>query len=249
MATRMLNEYSQLKIKQWENGGDGSPKLEAYRDSGGVWTIGTGHTGKVNGKPVTRGMIISKATAEELFLDDIQWACDAISSLIKVDLNDNQYGALVSWCLNIGRTQAANSTLVKKLNLGQYDAVPHELMKWVKDRDPKTGKLVTVKGLVNRRAAECGLWAKEDFVTSAVSETSPANVQAAVPAPAARDVAAHVATGGLGAVAVGWKPISDLVDALTSQQAELSSGDFVRIAVAGLIVAGTLYVAWRKYKE
>lgn len=247
MATvRKLNQASEQLIKQWENGGDGSPKLTAYLDSGGVWTIGTGHTGKVGGKPIRKGMKISEAVADDLFQVDIAWACKCISENVKVSLTDNQFGALVAWALNVGSENVRHSSLIKKLNAGHYNAVPTELMKWVKDRDPKTGKMVTVKGLVNRRAAEVGLWSKGSFVKSAIS--TPKTVSTTTPVPATRDVTAHVATGGLGAITIGAQPASDMISAVSDQQYELSSGDWIRIAIATIIILGTAYVVYRKFK-
>jgi len=59
------------------------------------------------------------------------------------------------------------STLLRKLNAGDYNAVPVELMKWINSGGRK------VQGLVNRRAAEGGLWAKGEFVSSAYVEAAP----------------------------------------------------------------------------
>jgi lysozyme len=54
------------------------------------------------------------------------------------------------------------STLLKRLNLGDYHCVPSELAKWVKASDPKTGKKVALLGLMRRRAAEGTLWLKTE---------------------------------------------------------------------------------------
>lgn len=243
---RKLNALSEKKIKQWENGGNGAPKLTAYRDSGGVWTIGTGHTGTVDGVRIGKGMKITAAKAQELFEHDIAWAIRAVERLIKVKLNDNQFGALVSFTLNLGEGALEKSTLRKKLNRGDYASVPHELMKWVKDQDPKTKKLVTVQGLVNRRAAECGLWATDSYVSSAVSSSAPSEVQPVKTSSHTRDVVTTSVVGGLGTVSLGVKPISDIVETIQTQQDALSGGSIAAMIVAGIIVAGTIYVIVRK---
>ena len=54
------------------------------------------------------------------------------------------------------------STLLKKLNRGDYDTVPTELGRWVKASDPATGRKRTLAGLVRRRAAEGELWLADD---------------------------------------------------------------------------------------
>lgn len=244
---RQLNKESRDLIKRWENGPDMKPKLTAYLDSGGVWTIGTGHTGKVDGVPVRKGMKITLEKAEELLDADTTIARKAVERLVKVAINDYQFGALTSWILNVGEGNAAKSTLIRKLNAGNYDAVPAELMKWVKDQDPKTGKLVTVKGLVNRRAAEAGLWARTSHVNSVINK--PQKVATVAPSVATRDAATQVATGGFGAFAVGAEPVRAAVQTLGDQQSELSSGDWFRIAIALLIVAGTIYMIVRKIRS
>ncbi|KQU96006.1 hypothetical protein ASD02_17270 [Ensifer sp. Root1252] len=75
---------------------------------------------------------------------------ERVARLVKVPLTGNQHAVLVSSDFNTG--SLGKSTLLKKLDKGDHDAVPAEQMKWV-------------KGLVNRRAAEAGLWAKGEFVS------------------------------------------------------------------------------------
>src|SRR5690606_433369 len=85
-----------------------------------------------------------------------------VERLVKVPLTDNQFAALVSFDFNTGKLHS--STLLKKLNKGDYDAVPAELMKWVNVWI--NGKFKKSQGLVNRRSAEVGLWVKGEFVSS-----------------------------------------------------------------------------------
>lgn len=125
----------------------------AYLCPAGVWTIGYGHT-----KTAKQGMKIDQTQAEALLAKDLEYFQNRVAMLVKVPLTDNQYAALVSFEFNTGAL--AKSTLLKKLNAGDYNSVPHEMMKWVKATDPKTKKKVTLSGLVNRRAAEVGLWSQ-----------------------------------------------------------------------------------------
>lgn len=152
---RRLNKLSLDKIKQWEG-----LRLEAYQDQAGVWTIGYGHTGE----DVYQGLVITKAEADKLLKQDLQWAQTAVDQNVKVELTDNQYGALVSFVFNVGATAFKNSTLLRKLNAGNYEAVPQELARW--NKITVNGKKVPNRGLSNRRAAEAGLWATGEFVAS-----------------------------------------------------------------------------------
>lgn len=145
-------------VKRWEG-----LVLEAYPDPGSrngePWTIGYGHTSD-DFMRVYKGLKITPAEAEAALAHDLGEVADAIDGLVKVPLTGNQRGALVSFVFNVGVGAFRKSTLLKKMNAGDYNAVPGELAKWVKN----DGK--TMQGLVNRRAAEAGLWAKGDFVAS-----------------------------------------------------------------------------------
>ena len=153
--TRQISPHGLAKLKQWEG-----LKTKAYKDSGGVWTIGYGHTATA-GEPKPRaGMVITAAEAERILLKDLTQYEAAVENNVKVELNDNQFAALVSFVYNIPLASFKKSTLLKKLNAGNYDAVPTELMKWVKAGGKK------IQGLVNRRRAEGYLWMEGAFVTS-----------------------------------------------------------------------------------
>lgn len=86
---------------------------------------------------------------------------------MKVPLSDFQRGALVSFTYNVGDTAFTDSTLLRLLNAGGYQAVPAQLARWNKN----DGKVM--QGLVNRRAAEAGLWARGEFVSSAPVPVEP----------------------------------------------------------------------------
>ncbi|MBX4335526.1 lysozyme [Bartonella raoultii] len=152
---RKISKEGLELIKQWEG-----LRLEAYRDEACVWTIGYGHTSYA-GKPlVHKGMCITKEQAEEILCKDLEQFEHAVEQFVMVSLTDAQFAALVSFCYNVGTTAFCQSTLLKKLNKGDYEAVPTELQKWNK----VGGK--PLQGLVNRRAAEAGLWAKGSYVCS-----------------------------------------------------------------------------------
>ncbi|MGF6178888.1 lysozyme [Ensifer sp. 4252] len=121
---RRINAAGLALIKQWEG-----LKTKAYRDVADVLTIGYGHTKRSRCPVVTPNMVITEAEAETILRADLAKFEERVSRLVKVPLTDNQYAVLVSFDFNTGRL--GKSTLLKKLNAGDYDAVPIELMKWV----------------------------------------------------------------------------------------------------------------------
>jgi lysozyme len=164
MMMRRINDEGIALIKQWEG-----LRLEAYRCDADVLTIGYGHTTNV-----TEGMKITEEEAEQLLIRDLSVFEAEVSRTVTAKLSDNQYAAIVSWAYNVGASAMRKSTLIKKLNAGDYSAVPGELARWNKVK----GKVVA--GLSNRRAAEAGLWARGSFVSSrGVEPVVPQNSTAA----------------------------------------------------------------------
>jgi len=153
--TRKIGKEGLSHIKQWEG-----LRIRAYQDVGGIWTIGYGHTAAAGDPKPHSGMVISAIEAEAILARDLRRFEAAVERHVKVALNDNQFAALVSFCYNIGEEAFRRSTLVRKLNQGDYDCVPAELAKWVHTKGRR------VQGLVNRRAAEAGLWVRDAFVAS-----------------------------------------------------------------------------------
>lgn len=142
----MINKKTEELIVSYEG-----ERLTSYKDTGGIWTIGVGHTSDEKFK-VKAGQTITKEFSRELLRHDLKEAEHFVDTLVKVPINENQRGALVSFVFNLGGGAFKGSTLLRKLNAGNYNAVPTELMKWVNDGG------VRLKGLVRRRAAEGALW-------------------------------------------------------------------------------------------
>lgn len=152
-------------IKQWEG-----RYLKAYHgaaDRPGLLTIGYGHTDAAGPPKVYAGMKITEAEAETILKNDLSKVEEAVERLVKVKLNDHQFATLVSFVFNVGEGNFRKSTLLKKLNAKDYDAVPSELMKWTMANGKR------VQGLANRRAAEAGLWVKGAPVASQYVEPEP----------------------------------------------------------------------------
>lgn len=168
----MVNEATLEIIKSFEGWRD-----TAYKDAIGVWTIGFGHTSMAGPPEVKPGMKITKAEGEAILARDLVKYENAIRNYVRVPLNDNQFGALVSWCYNVGPGNVAKSTLVKRLNAGQYDAVSTELAKW----NRAGGKVLA--GLTRRRKAEASLFREPVSGSKPVPAPSPTPVPQSPPAP------------------------------------------------------------------
>lgn len=125
-----------------------SLRLEAYQDSVGVWTIGYGHI-----KGVQSGDIITESQAEEMLVEEMPEYEGYVNKAVQVPLTQDQYDALVVWTYNLGGGALRSSTLLKKLNAGEYDEVPAQMKRWNK----AGGK--ALRGLTRRRWSEAHLWA------------------------------------------------------------------------------------------
>jgi GH24 family phage-related lysozyme (muramidase) len=123
---------------------DGTDRVRAYRDSGGVLTIGFGHTGP----DVTEDLIITREQAEQLLRADLQEAEDAVRNLVTVPLNENQFSALVSFVFNLGAGELEESTLLELLNQGRYPEAADQFLRF------NTVNGEPVEGLTRRREAE-----------------------------------------------------------------------------------------------
>lgn len=108
-----------------------------------IWTCGYGHT-----KGVKEGDTCDMAQAIEWLHDDAHEAEDAINRHDTVPLTQNQFDALVSFVFNIGNGAFIESTLLRKLNDGQFEAAAAEFQKW----NHQAGRVLD--GLTVRRAAE-----------------------------------------------------------------------------------------------
>lgn len=120
-----------------------------------VPTIGFGTTKNVKmGDKITVERALVRLQEE---IDDEYVA--AIKKLVKVPLYPHEFGALVSFVYNVGVTNFRTSTLLKKLNAGDYLGACAELDNWVKQytgkRDANGKKIyIVLPGLVKRRAEE-----------------------------------------------------------------------------------------------
>ena len=129
-------------------------ELKAYDDGVGVWTIGYGTTKYPNGIRVKKGDTCTLDQAKAYMQNDLKAFEQTVSSAVKVPINQNQFDALVSLAYNIGSTAFKNSTLVKRLNEGNYKAAANQFDVWVNAGGKR------MQGLVNRRTTEKALFLK-----------------------------------------------------------------------------------------
>lgn len=123
-------------------------RLTPYKDPVGKLTVGYGHTGE----DVTPDMQITENDAEEMLQGKVGALEQSLRQVVKVPVSNEQFSALVSLGYNIGFNNLKNSTLMNKLNQGDYDGAAEEFSRW----DKAGGK--TLPGLAKRRDEEKDLF-------------------------------------------------------------------------------------------
>lgn len=127
---------------------------EGYTDEaiipvpGDVPTKGFGTTRNADGSPVKLGDKTTPVKALQDKLRDVQSFEGALKQCVTVPLHQNEYDAYISLSYNIGSKAFCNSTLVRKLNLGDYKGACNEILRW----DQFNGR--PLRGLTIRRKAE-----------------------------------------------------------------------------------------------
>lgn len=144
-----INEAGINLIKSFE-----SLRLNSYLCPAKVWTIGYGHTGK----NIKKGMTITEEQANDYLKNDLVYFENIVSKSVEVDLNENQFSALVSFVFNIGEGSFLASTLLKLLNNGDYKGAAEQFLRWNKSN----GKVLP--GLTRRRKEEVELFLKDDAI-------------------------------------------------------------------------------------
>ena len=122
-------------------------KLTAYKCPAGKWTIGFGHT-----RNVSPGDTITEAQAVGYLYNDVR-KIERFINGYDLDLNQNQFDALVSFGFNVGIGNLKRSTLFKKVRQDPDDITIYtEFTRWVR----ANGK--PLRGLLKRRIAEANLY-------------------------------------------------------------------------------------------
>lgn len=126
-------------------------RANAYIDTSGLPVVGYGQT-KINGQTVRLGQYITQTQADLALQQELQHIQNLVRSYVRVELNPHQLGAITSLVYNSGMRILTNSTLIRKLNAGDYAGAAREFPRWNKAN--QGGQLVVFPGLTKRRLAE-----------------------------------------------------------------------------------------------
>lgn len=130
-----------------------------YSDSVGYPTIGYGH--KLTAVERAQGLsYVTEAQAAQLLAGDVADAEIAVNRLVKVALSQNQFDALVSFVYNVGAGAFSRSTMLRRLNAGDYAGAAAQFSVWVYAGGQR------VAGLVNRRTAEAKFFNGQGVATA-----------------------------------------------------------------------------------
>lgn len=141
---RTINTEGLELIKHFEG-----LRLTSYQDGNGIWTIGYGHTLKVE-----PGMSITQDQADLFLRLDLDHTQTGIMCMVDVPLSDNQFSALCSLVFNIGLGHFKDSTCLSKLNSGDYASACNWIGVWNKIAGKESD------GLMQRRHSEQQLFLK-----------------------------------------------------------------------------------------
>lgn len=171
-------------------------ELEGFRDtpykcSAGVWTIGYGHSSAIDNRALTNKPI-TEEEATTILQSDISRFESIVKASVTVPLTEAQLAALTIFCFNVGASAFKKSTLLKKLNSGDYNSVPSELLRW----DKVNGKPSV--GLSHRRHREIDVWLEDTALQEDIAYNPMPHTDMTLPH---KDFAASGATAIIGLLA------------------------------------------------
>jgi len=128
-------------------------RLKAYKCPAGIWTIGYGNTQYEDGRMVKAGDVITQSRAATLLQLIVAKFAISTDMMVKQEIRQHEFDALVSFCYNVGVGNLEKSTLLRKVNSrSPSEEVRAEFMKWNKARGQE------LAGLTRRRASEAYLF-------------------------------------------------------------------------------------------
>jgi lysozyme len=207
--------------------------VESYLCPAGKWTIGYGRT-----TGISRGMTITQDQAEAFLLEDLIEYGNYVNRYVRVPLTQAQFDALTSFVYNLGPANFKSSTLLKKLNIGDYDGAAQEFSKWNKAR--VEGVLQPLPGLTRRRTAEASLFAMDAPVGSDGFTQPQAPEQEAIKPLSKSKTMAGAGIAGAGAV---------LTEVTQQLQPIVHVSDTVKYLFVALTLVGVGIVAWARWKD
>ena len=146
-------------LKEFEQGPDGGFAARPYPcPPGGEMTVGWGHVVRPSDRftdPLTA------ERADGLLRRDLERFCTLMTGTIRVPVKQCMIDALLCFVFNVGIGKFLASTLLVKLNRGDYAGSADEFSRWNKARDKETGQMVELVGLTRRRRAERDLFLRD----------------------------------------------------------------------------------------
>ncbi len=232
MTQQGLNKLTKLE----------ADKLVAYKDDGGVWTIGRGWTGRVRGKPIGAGTRITQAESDELFRTGLAPYVAQVNALTQPGTPQRVFEAQVMLAWNIGwagwkHSGAAKFYSTNRVWNNETIAKLGALMKQYNKVRIK-GVLKVSNGLINRRAGEVA-WMQGSN---------------SAPMPVKQKVAAAVGVVSGGAAVVDQTGLTDTVDTTNTLQTVIDSagifgmtGSTTLAAIGSVLVIGVVaYIVYSK---
>ncbi|TXH56941.1 MAG: lysozyme [Desulfurellales bacterium] len=207
--------------------GDG--RYIAYRCPANVWTIYAGCT-----EGVSEGMICTEAEGEAMFRRELAKIEAGVTRLVTVDLNQNEYDALVSLAYNIGLGALGKSSVLKRLNAGDRAGAAAAFALWNKGG----GKVLP--GLVSRRSREAALFLKPASAPDA--PWMPQRVEPSKEPLSRKAVATATAAAGTGATYVSTAGIPPPPDLLKTTAVNVSAWKGLAVGADPLTLAGLAIV-------
>lgn len=217
-------------------------RLTSYVCPAGVLTIGYGHTSAAGKPTVEPKMTITKDEATLILRSDLGRFERGVESLVKVDLTQHQFDALVSFAFNCGLGALKKSTLLKRVNAKRFDEVPAEFMKWTR------GGGRQLAGLVRRRRAEVEMWRSLTGIEPDGSRVQPDQPVASKGIAHTKEANAAAVAGGASVVAIG----SELVPLVReASNAALTASEALGrpTVILGIIVLLTSAAIWYWHKR
>lgn len=210
--------------------------VHAYRCPAGVWTIGYGRT-----KGVRSGMKITPDEAMEFLKEDLETYGNYVNQYVKVPLTQAQFDALTSFVFNLGPGNFARSTLLRKLNTGDYDGAAEQFARWNKAR--VDGTLQVLRGLTRRRTAEAALFSMDGPIGSDGAPMAQKPTEEAVkPLRKSKTMAG----AGIAGVATIANEVSAQLEPLAAYS-QMIQGIFLGMALLGIGLVA--YSRWKEHKE
>ncbi len=123
-------------------------RARAYLDSTGVPTVGYGSTGP----DIHLGMVVTMGWASARLARDMAAAVLCVNAHVRVALTQGEFDALADFTYNVGQHAFAYSTLLTKLNAGDYAGADAQFQLW----DKAGGRVIA--GLETRREAEAQMF-------------------------------------------------------------------------------------------